>query len=500
MKDLFLEILKSKVYDVCTHTPLEPAKQISSKLDNEIFIKREDLQKVFSFKLRGAYNKIANLSFSQKNKGIICASAGNHGQGVAYSGKVLGLKSIVVMPETTPIIKVDAIKKLGAKIILKGDNYSEASQHCHEIVKKQNLTYIHPFDDLQVIAGQGTIGKEILEDCPNVQYVFVPIGGGGLISGIATYIKSLLPGVKIIGVEPNDSDAMSLSIKSDKRVILDSVGIFADGVAVKQIGELTFQLVKKYVDDIITVNTDQICSAIKNIYEESRTIVEPSGALSFAGMKKYVEKMGLKKQKIVTINSGANMNFQRMHFIAERVLTGEKAEKLYAIKIPEQLGSLLTLCNKAIKGFDITEFNYRYNGTEDAYIFIGILCSDDSFEKNLIKHNFTYINLTDNEMAKQHVRHMVGGAINSNKEEKVFRFEFPERADALINFLIKLESKWNISLFHYRSYGSEFGKVLIGFHLVKNDYEEFLKNLNILPYQATDESDNDAYRLFLRPQ
>ncbi len=501
MEDIFKNILTSRVYDIAQRSKLDHAIRLSEKTKNAVYLKREDMQPVFSFKLRGAYNKIVNLSDQEKKRGIICASAGNHAQGVALSAKYLGIKATIVMPVTTPLIKVEAVKNLNAQVILSGDNYSEAANYCDKIIKESKATYIHPFDDPLVIAGQGTIGQEILQDCPDVEYIFVPVGGGGLISGIACYIKHLNPNIKIIGVEPFDSDAMFQSIHQQQRISLSKVGIFADGAAVKKVGKLTFKLVKAHVDELIRVKTDEICSAIKDIYEETRSIMEPAGALAVAGMNKYLQDKKILNRKVIAINSGANMNFTRLQFVAERTLTGDQSEALFAVTIPEQPGSLKYFCDQLVGDKNITEFNYRLNAREKAHIFVGISIHKKTeraeFIEKLDSQGFPCVDLTENELAKSHVRHMVGGVSPSSKNEMLYRFQFPERSNALSQFLGSMTENWNISLFHYRMHGGDFGRVLIGLEIPAGDSEQFQQFLDKLNYQYHEETRNAAYQLFL---
>ncbi len=502
MEKLFKEILLSSVYDVVRPTPTDKALGLSALLGNEVFLKREDLQPVFSFKIRGAYNRISKLTELERKKGVICASAGNHAQGVAFSCQKLGIEATVVMPCTTPKIKVDAVLGYGAEVILHGDSYSEAGEYCKQLAKEKDLVFIHPFDDLHVIAGQGTIGKEILEDCPKVDIVFLPVGGGGLIAGVACYIKTLCPHVKIIGVEPVESNAMGHSISLGKNTALDEVGIFADGVAVKKVGDLNFELCQKYVDEFITVTTDEICFGIKKTYEEFRTILEPAGAVSLAGLMKYSRENKLSNQKLVGVNSGANMNFQRLQFVAERTMTGEGREALYAIELQEKPGTLFDLCRKVLGEKNVTEFNYRLKDKAKAFIFLGIEVSDsedkDKFEQKLRSNEYSFIDLTNNELAKTHVRHMVGGTSVDAGNERLFRFEFPERANALNEFLERMSGRWNISLFHYRSQGSDFGRVLLGLQIQDHDTKELDDFLVENNYAYKDESANAAYEIFLK--
>ena len=500
-KAIFKNILTSRVYEVAKRTPLEKAIRSSVELNNDIYIKREDLQSVYSFKIRGAYNKIANLQLSEQEAGVICASAGNHAQGVALSAMKLGLKSTVVMPRTTPLIKVNAVKNFGSDVRLHGDNYTEAADYCTKLRDELNATFIHPFDDPLTIAGQGTIAHEVLQQCPNMDYFFVPVGGGGLISGIATYLKELRPEIKIVGVEPLDSDTMSQSIATNSIVTLDEVGIFSDGVAVKRVGDLTFELCKTYVDDWIQISIDEICSAIKSIYSETRTIVEPAGAISFAGMIKCIKKQHLKNKKLVTINSGANMNFDRLRFVAERTRVGEEKEVTYAVTIPEQAGSLKNLCEKVVGDHNITSFNYRLSGRKNAHILLSLGIDNKSDKKEiesaLENYHFEFEDLTKNELAKTHIKHMVGGHSEKVRNEVLIRFTFPERANALSDLLLAMSENWNISLFQYKLDGGAFGRVLIGFEILLDEriaFQSVLKNIN---YPYVDESENKAYKLFL---
>jgi threonine dehydratase len=502
MQKMLRSILTSKVYEAAIETPLDKAENLSSQYNNKIYLKREDLQTVFSFKIRGAYNKIASLNNDEKKKGIIAASAGNHAQGVALSAHKLNIKATIVMPVTTPVIKVDAVKKWGAEVVLFGDNYSEAAKHCEELISSCNMTYIHPFDDELVIAGQGTIGNEILRQIPRPpDYIFIPIGGGGLAAGVATYFKALAPEVKIIGVEPVDSDAMSQSIKKGRIVKLKTVGIFADGVAVTQVGKLTFKYCKKYLDDIVKVNTDEICSAIKSIYQNTRNIVEPAGALGVAGLKKYIEIYDIKNKTMVAINSGANMNFERLRYVSERTWIGEKKEALYAITIDEKPGSLKRFCRNVLRNRNMTEFNYRLSDNKQAHIFTGITIQDKqerySFLEEVKINGYEVIDLTDNELAKTHIRYMVGGKSSVVKNEMIYRFWFPERPGAIAKFLEHMNEGWNISMFHYRAQGGDFGRILMGFEIPKKDIKKFKEFLDTLGYHYLEETNNKAYKLFL---
>jgi len=489
------------VYEVAQLSPLDHAKNLTEKTGNQIYLKREDLQPVFSFKLRGAYNKIVHLSPEERSAGIICSSAGNHAQGVALAASRLNLDATIVMPKTTPKIKVGAVKQYGGNVVLHGDSYSEAALHCEAIIRETGKVYIHPFDDPHVIAGQGTIGHELMQQLPDLDIVFVPVGGGGLISGIALYLKFLRPDVKVIGVEPVDSNAMKVSLDASRRIELPSVGIFADGVAVKIVGKKTFEIVQKYVDEVIEVSNDEICSAIKSIYNDTRSIVEPAGALGVAGIEKYVRERNLSGKKIVAINSGANMNFERLQFVAERTQIGERNEALFAVTIPEKSGALKDFCLRFISDRSITEFNYRLMGRNDAHIFVGIgidrAQERDSFCRDLQEAGYGCSDLTDNELAKTHIRHMVGGRSDHTREEVLYRFQFPERPGALTEFLAAMPESWNISLFHYRMHGGDFGRVLIGFEIPVESKGEFHRFLDQINYGYVEESENEAYRLFL---
>jgi threonine dehydratase len=501
LTQLLHDILKSRVYDVARETPLDLAPRLSRRLSNEVLLKREDLQPVFSFKLRGAYNKIAQLREDESARGIITASAGNHSQGVAFSAKKLGLKATIVMPQTTPQIKVDAVRAMGATVELAGDSYSDAQAHCDTVVKATGLTFIHPFDDRLVIAGQGTIGAEILRHSQDrLSAVFVPVGGGGLIAGIAGYLKSLRPDVKVIGVEPYESDAMYQSLKAGRRVRLDHVGIFADGVAVREVGEVTFPIAQATVDEIVRVTNDEICAAIKDVFDDTRTVMEPAGALSAAGLKAWVEREGVRDQSLVAVLSGANINFDRLRFVAERAEVGEAREALLAVTIPERAGAFREFC-AAIGRRVVTEFNYRLSGRRQAHIFVGVATQSRQdgagLAARLNASGYETVDLTDNEMAKLHVRHMVGGHAPEVRHERLCRFEFPERPGALTEFLDTLGGRWNISLFHYRNHGADFGRVLAGFEVEERDLPEFRAFLDALGYPYTPEQDNPAYRFFL---
>lgn len=495
-------ILTSRVYDAARETPLELARGLSAQLGNNIWLKREDLQPVFSFKLRGAYNRIAQLTAEEQQRGVIAASAGNHAQGVAFSAQKLGIRAVIVMPCTTPAIKISAVRSYGAEIVLHGDNYSEAADHCATLVEKSGMVFIHPFDDDYVIAGQGTIADEILrQSAGRLDAIFVPVGGGGLIAGIASYIKAVCPEVKIIGVEPEDSDAMSRSLAFGSKIKLESVGIFADGVAVRDVGARTFEICRQHVDDMIQVTTDEICSGIKTIYQETRSIVEPAGALAVAGLQKYVQLHGLVNQHLVAVNSGANMNFDRLRFVAERTQIGEKKEALYAVAIQEQPGALRHFCTHLLDGQNVTEFNYRLADREQAYIFVGLSVRDTQerhdFFDLLATAGYDCLDMTDNDLAKTHIRYMVGGHSHNAAGEYLYRFWFPERPGALTRFLAAIGKNWNISLFHYRAQGGDFGRVLVGLELPDNDPDQLTHFLDTLGYYYIDETDNPAYKRFL---
>ena len=490
------------VYDVAEISPLEEARNLSRRLRSKVLMKREDLQPVFSFKLRGAYNKLASLRQDAVKNGVICSSAGNHAQGVALAAKRRGVRAVIVMPITTPSIKVEAVTTLGGEIVLYGDNYDEAYARARELEESEGLTFIHPFDDPAVIVGQGTIGKELAQQMDgSVAAVFVPIGGGGLIAGIATYLRARRPEVRIIGVEPDDSAAMKTSLAAGEPVRLGHVGIFADGVAVRRVGDETFRLCRDYVDDVITVDTDQICAGIKDIFEDTRSIVEPAGGLAVAGLKKYVAENHVEGQAFVVINCGANVNFDRLRHIAERAAVGEDQEMLLAVEIPEEPGSFRHFC-EALGRRGITEFNYRYNDASKAHIFVGVQLQRGAEEHaELIAHleslGYPLADLSDDEMAKLHIRHMVGGSARNIENERLFRFEFPERPGALLDFLEAIGNDWNISLFHYRNHGSDYGRVLAGIQVPQEESEELEAHLAKLGYEHFEESDNPAYRMFL---
>ena len=494
-------ILTSRVYDVAHETPLEPAARLSRRLRNEVLLKREDLQPIFSYKLRGAYNRIAHLTDAERTKGIIAASAGNHAQGVAFSARHLGLHALIVMPQTTPEIKIDAVRAMGAEVVLAGDTYADAKVRCDELAATTGRTFIHPFDDPLVIAGQGTIGDEILRHrLGDVAAVFVPVGGGGLIAGIGAYVKAVKPAVRVIGVEPFEADAMYQSLEAGRRVALDRVGIFADGVAVREVGELTFPIVQATVEEIVRVTNDEICAAIKDIFDDTRTIMEPAGALAVAGLRAWLQRTGTIGARFAAVLSGANMNFDRLRFVAERAELGEAHEALFGVTIPERPGAFREFC-ATIGRRVVTEFNYRLSGRNEAHIFVGIATRSRQDAADLVatltRTGYPAIELTDNEVAKLHVRHMVGGRTPQVGDEQICRFEFPERPGALLEFLDKLGGRWNISLFHYRNHGADFGRVLAGFEVPPPEsaaFEEFLRSLGYI-YQR--ERDNPAYRMFL---
>jgi len=494
-------ILRSRVYDIARETPLDIAQRLSKRLGNRVLLKREDLQPVFSFKLRGAYNKIAGLTAEDQAKGVIAASAGNHAQGVAMSANKLGIRALIVMPKTTPEIKVDAVRSYGARAVLFGDSYDEAYEHSRQLASDKGMTFIHPFDDADVIAGQGTIGMEILRQHTGPpDAIFIPVGGGGLIAGIGAYVKFVFPGVKIIGVEPEDAPTLQRALASNRRVVLKQVGIFADGVAVRQIGKESFRVAREVVDEVILVSTDEICAAIKDVFDDTRTVAEPAGALSVAGLKRYVEREGVKDQSLVAIESGANINFDRLRHVAERAELGEKREALLAVEIPEEPGSFLRFC-RALGRRNITEFNYRYADRVNAHVFAGVELSEGEREReelvnDLQQKGYRVVDLTDNETAKLHIRYMVGGHSPSLQDESLYRFQFPERPGALLSFLSELGRRWNISLFHYRNHGAAYGRVLMGIQINTKEKQGFRRFLSELGYSFEEETDNIAYRLF----
>ena len=495
------KIEHSHVYDVAKKTPLEFQASLSARIDNRVLLKREDMQPVFSFKIRGAYNKMASLPAEVLKRGVIAASAGNHAQGVAMSAKKLGCRAVIVMPTTTPAIKVNAVRGYGAEIILFGDSYSDSYVKALELENTEKLTFVHPYDDPDVIAGQGTIALEILEqNTQPIEAIFCCVGGGGLLAGVAAYIKALRPEIKVIGVEAKDAEAMTESLKKGERIILDQVGLFADGAAVKQVGEYTFKLCQQYVDEMIVVDNDAICAAIKDVFEDTRSILEPAGALAVAGLKAYAKRENLHGKTLVGIATGANMNFDRLRFVAERAEIGEKREAVLAVTIPEKPGAFKAFCN-LLGNRNITEFNYRYADAKVAHIFVGVAIADPTESAKLVAdlqaEGLPALDLTDNEVAKLHLRHLVGGHAPQAENEVVFRFEFPEKPGALMKFLETMGHDWNISLFHYRNHGADFGRVLVGMQVPPNEkaeFEEFLQNLG---YPHWDETQNPAYKLFL---
>jgi threonine dehydratase len=502
MKNDYLQkVLTARVYDVAVETPLEAQPNLSRRTGNTVLLKREDMQPVFSFKLRGAYNKMAHLTPAQLKRGVVAASAGNHAQGVALAAQKLGCRAVIVMPTTTPQIKVDAVRNRGGEVVLAGDSYSDAYTHALELEKSEKLTFVHPFDDPYVIAGQGTIAAEILREHPEpIHAIFCCVGGGGLISGVAAYVKRLRPEIKVIGVEAADADAMTRSLKAGKRVTLEQVGLFADGAAVKQVGEETFRLCQEYVDEMILVDNDAICAAIKDVFEDTRSILEPAGALAVAGIKEYAKQHKLRDKTLVGIASGANMNFDRLRFVAERAEIGEAREAVLAVTIPEKPGSFKKFCN-LLGHRNITEFNYRYSDPNQAHIFVGVTTHQQGESAKIVemlqRHDLPAIDLTDNEMGKLHLRHLVGGHAPQVENEVVFRFEFPERPGALMQFLENMGHNWNISLFHYRNHGTDYGRVLVGIQVPPLEHAAFKAFLDDLGYAYWDESANPAYKLFL---
>jgi threonine dehydratase len=499
------KILSARVYDVARETELQLAPELTKRLGNQVLLKREDNQPVFSFKLRGAYNKMAHLSPEALKRGVIAASAGNHAQGVALAAAKMKCKAVIVMPLTTPSLKIDAVKAHGGswvEVILHGESYSDAFKYSELVEKKRNLTFVHPFDDPDVIAGQGTIALEIFQQHQDpIDAIFVAIGGGGLISGVGEYVKAVSPKTKVIGVQSVDSDAMRRSLEANKRIEMKDVGLFSDGTAVKLVGKETFRICKRVVDDIITVDTDEICAAINDVFTDTRSILEPAGALAIAGMKKYVEKHRIKKKTLVAIACGANMNFSRLRFVAERADVGEFREAVFAVTIPEERGSFRRFC-ELLGNRNVTEFNYRIADESEAHIFIGVGTqkSTDSaaIAKYFRKAKFATIDLTHDELAKAHLRHMVGGRSTLAQDELLYRFEFPERPGALMKFLTSMAPNWNISLFHYRNHGADYGRILVGIQVPKNEQKKFQHFLASLGYPHWNETDNPSYRLFLK--
>jgi threonine dehydratase len=502
MKQDYLErILSARVYDVAIESPLEAAPALSARLNNTLLLKREDMQPVFSFKLRGAYNKMIGLSNAELKRGVIASSAGNHAQGVALAAEKIGCAATIVMPVTTPHIKVSAVAASGAQVVLHGDAYSDAYDKAMALAKRRRLTFVHPFDDPDVIAGQGTIGMEIMRQWSGpLHAIFVAVGGGGLIGGIAAFVKRLRPDVRIIGVEPIDADAMTQSLAAGRRITLPHVGLFADGVAVKQVGRETFRLARELVDEMIVVDTDSICAAIKDVFEDTRAILEPAGALAIAGAKAYVERSGVHGENLVAVACGANMNFDRLRFVAERAELGERREAILAVTIPERPGSFKHFC-ATLGSRSVTEFNYRYADPEQAHVFVGVQVRDrretEQLVRRLRREHLPTEDLSDNEMAKLHVRHLVGGRAPHVIDEQLFRFEFPERPGALMKFLDSMSHNWNISLFHYRNHGADYGRVLVGIQVPSPDRRAFRRFLAKLGYTYVDETGNSANSLFL---
>jgi threonine dehydratase len=501
-REYYLErILRARVYDVAEESPLELAPALSRRLGNRLLLKREDLQPVFSFKLRGAYNKMAGLPRDRLRKGVIAASAGNHAQGVALAAQKLGCRATIVMPVTTPRIKVDAVAQRGARVVLTGDSYDEAYAHALQLRRRHGHTFVHPYDDPEVIAGQGTIGMEILRQSTRpIDAVFVPVGGGGLISGIAAYLKHLSPRTRVIGVEPDDADAMARSLKAGRRVTLEHVGLFADGVAVKQVGAETFRLCRALVDEMVLVDTDAICAAIKDVFEDTRVVLEPAGALAIAGAKAWVERHGARGRKLVAVASGANTNFDRLRFVAERAEVGEHREAVLGVTIPEERGSFRRFL-RALGGRNITEFNYRMADAREAHIFVGVTLQERAEAARIVRAlrraGFRTLDMSNDEVAKAHMRHMIGGHAAA-RDELLYRFEFPERPGALMKFLSAMNPSWNISLFHYRNYGADYGSILVGMQVPRREMGDFRRFLTRLGYPCFDETRNPAYRLFLK--
>ncbi|MCK2043337.1 MULTISPECIES: threonine ammonia-lyase, biosynthetic [Chromohalobacter] len=502
LEETVKKILQARVYEAARETPISPAPLLSRRLNNTILIKREDLQPVYSFKIRGAYNKMAQLSEEQKAKGVIAASAGNHAQGLAMAAKQMGVKAIIVMPRITPEIKVQAVRARGAKVVLKGDAFGEALAHARELIDAHGYTYIPPFDDNDVIAGQGTVGMEILrQHSGQLDAIFVPVGGGGLLAGVVAYIKYLRPEIKVYGVEAEDSACLKAAMEANERVTLDQVGVFAEGVAVAQIGEAPFEILRHWIDGVVTVTTDEICAAVKDIFEDTRAVAETSGALSLAGLKKYIQQERVDGQTLLCINSGANTNFDRLQHIAERTELGEQREAILAVTIPERPGSFKKFC-KTIGKRMVTEFNYRYADPEQAHIFVGVQVKPGGDDRQAVidklrEADYPVEDLTDNELAKLHIRHLGGGRPKEHFSEEVYRFEFPERPGALMNFLTHLPADWNISLFHYRNHGAAYGRVLVGMQIPNGDRAHVEEHFERIGYRYWKESDNPAYRLFM---
>jgi threonine dehydratase len=501
-KSYIEKIRRARVYDVAVLTPLEHAPGLSQRLGNRVLMKREDLQPVFSFKLRGAYNKIASLPDDVASRGVITASAGNHAQGVALAAQRRAIPALIVMPKTTPEIKINSVRALGADIVLHGNTYDDAYQHARKLADENHMSFVHPYDDPEVIAGQGTVGMEILQQhTQDLHAVFVPVGGGGLIAGVAAYVKNLRPEIKIIGVEPDDAACLYAALHADARVVLKQVGLFADGAAVGQVGAEAFRIARECVDEVVLVNSDEICASIKDIFDDTRSIVEPAGALAVAGLKKYVARDGVKNKTLVAINSGANMNFDRLRHVAERAELGEQQEALIAVTIPERPGSFREFCH-AIGTRSITEFNYRYHDPRQAHVFVGIQMHNGLAEKEALvgqlrDKGYEVLDMSDNEMAKLHIRYMVGGHAHADEQELLYRFEFPERPGALLHFLTRVGQRWNISLFHYRNHGAAYGRVLVGAQVPAQDKNDFQCFLDELGYVYREETCNPSYALFL---
>ena len=496
------QILKARVYDVAIESPLDRAPRLSQRIGNEVLLKREDLQPVFSFKLRGAYNRIAKLSDSAAQRGVVCASAGNHAQGVALAARRRAIKAVIVMPQTTPQIKIQAVHALGGEVVLHGDDYDSAFEHALALVRERNMVFVHPFDDPDVIAGQGTIGVEMARQTGgNLDAVFVPVGGGGLIAGVSVYLKYLYPGIRIIGVEPEEAAGMYESLQAGRRVTLERVGLFADGVAVKRVGEETFELCRRHVDEIVLLDNDEICAAIQDVFEDTRSIVEPAGALAVAGLKKTVAREHWQGKRLAAITSGANINFDRLRHVAERADLGGEREAVLAVTIPERPGSFRQFC-EILGRRSITEFNYRYESESAAHVFVSFALARGRGEKDDVTQalraaGYTVTDMSDNEMAKLHVRYMIGGRGRGIHDELLYRFEFPERPGALLKFLDAVGSRWNISLFHYRNHGSDYGRVLAGIQVPAAEKAELMLHLNELHYTFVEETSNPAYRIFL---
>ena len=503
MPDQYIrKILEARVYDVAVETPIHPAPFLSARLNNNILIKREDLQPVFSFKIRGAYNRVARLSDEEKSKGVIAASAGNHAQGVALAAKQLGIKAVIVMPRTTPEIKVKSVVARGAGVILEGDAFDQALAHAMKLVDEHGYTFVHPYDDVDTIAGQGTIAMEILRQNPEpLDAIFVPVGGGGLIAGISAYIKYIRPDIRVIGVEYEESACLKAALEAGERIILPHVGIFADGVAVAQVGEETFRICRECVDEVVTVSADEVCAAIKDIFDDTRSVTEPAGALGIAGIKKYVEERKINNQTLLAIDSGANINFDRLRYVSERAELGEKREAIISVTIPERPGSFKAFC-ESIGKRNITEFNYRYHDESNASIFVGVQTHPEKDPREILlselnEKGYQAQDLTENELAKLHIRHMVGGHAVQVENEVLYRFEFPERPGALLNFLNKLGERWNISMFHYRNHGAAYGRVAVGLQVPAEEHIEVQAFLNELGYYYREETGNPAYEVFL---